>query len=62
VRTTEALKYVPCVKRICRINGSAELLRSRRRPMSTSLLWNLSIVELPGVIEDGMLGRNGWRP
>ena len=41
--------------------GSAELLRSRRRPMSTSLLWNLSMIELPGVIEDGMPGWNVQR-
>src|SRR5262249_36091124 len=41
----------------CGINGSAEPLRSRRRPMSTSLLWNLSTYELPVVIEDGMSGR-----
>src|SRR5215831_12408954 len=43
----------------CGINGSAEPLRSRRRPMSTSLLWNLSTYELPVVIEDGMSGRSG---
>jgi hypothetical protein len=41
--------------------GSAEPLRSRRRPMSTSLLWNLSMSELPGVIEDGMPGWNVQR-
>lgn len=29
--------------------------------MSTSLLWNLSMFELPGVIEDGMPGRNVQR-
>jgi hypothetical protein len=29
--------------------------------MSTSLLWNLSMIELPGVIEDGMPGRNVQR-
>src|SRR5215471_4550819 len=45
----------------CGINGSAEPLRSRRRPMSTSLLWNLSTYELPVVIEDGMSGRSGQR-
>ena len=45
----------------CGILGSAEPLRSRRRPMSTSLLWNLSMSELPGVIEDGMPGRNVQR-
>ena len=45
----------------CGILGSAEPLRSRRRPMSTSLLWNLSMFELPGVIEDGMSGRNVQR-
>jgi hypothetical protein len=45
----------------CGINGSAEPLRSRRRPMTTWLLWNLSMSELPGVIEDGMSGRNVQR-
>jgi hypothetical protein len=45
----------------CGSLGSAEPLRSRRRPMSTLLLWNLSTFELPGVIEDGMSGRNGQR-
>src|SRR5215813_8237535 len=29
--------------------------------MSTSLLWNLSTFELPGVLGDGMSGRNGQR-
>jgi hypothetical protein len=33
-RTSEAPKYVPRVKRICGITGSAELFRSRRRPVS----------------------------
>ena len=45
----------------CGSFGSAEPLRSRRRPMSTSLLWNLSMFELPGVIEDGMPGWNVQR-
>jgi len=49
------------VKRICGSFGSAELLRIRRRPMSTSLHWNLWVFELPGVVEDGMPGRNGQR-
>ena len=44
-----------------RDSGSAGPLRFRRRPMSTSLLWNLSMFELPGVIEDGMPGRNVQR-
>ena len=47
VRTTEASKFKARVKRIASI-GSAEPLRTRRRPMSTSLLWNLSMFELPG--------------
>jgi hypothetical protein len=42
----------------CGINGSAEPLSTRRRPMSASLRWNLSTFELPGVVEDGMSGRN----
>jgi hypothetical protein len=41
--------------------GSAEPLSSRRRPMSASLVWNFKDVELPGVVEDGMPGRNGQR-
>ena len=45
----------------CRSVGSAEPLSSRRRPMSTSILWNLSMLELPGVVEDGMSGKNGER-
>jgi hypothetical protein len=28
------------------------------KTVSTSLLWNLSMFELPGVVEDGMSGRN----
>jgi hypothetical protein len=40
--------------------GSAELLRSRRRPMSASKFWT-SDIELPGVIESGMPRRNGQR-
>src|SRR5262249_29100254 len=31
------------------------------KAMSTSLLWNLSTFELPGVVGDGMSGRNGQR-
>ena len=45
----------------CGSLGSAEPLSSRRRPMSTSLHWNLSMFELPGVVEDSMPGRNGQR-
>jgi hypothetical protein len=45
----------------CGILGSAEPLAHRRRPMSTSLLWNLWMFELPGVLGDGMPGRNGQR-
>src|SRR5262245_56170670 len=37
--------------------GSAEPLAHRRRPMSTSLLWKLWMVELPGVLGGGMSGR-----
>src|SRR5262249_33310726 len=48
VRTTEAPKYRPRVKRICGNFGSAETLYSRRRPMSTPLLWNLSVPNSPG--------------
>jgi hypothetical protein len=42
--------------------GSAEPFGSRRRPMSTLLLWNLSTFELPGGIEDGMSGRGRKSP
>lgn len=49
------------MKRICGVVGSAELLSSRRRPMSASLLWNSWMSELPGVVEDGMSGKNGER-
>ncbi len=45
----------------CGIVGSAEPLRSRRRPVSTSQDWTHAMFELPGVIEDGMSGRNGQR-
>src|SRR5215831_14659269 len=44
----EAAKYGPRVKRICGIIGRAEPLRSRRRPMSMLLLWNLSVSISPG--------------
>ena len=40
--------------------GSAETLLLRRRPMSTSLP-GTDDVELPGVGEDGMSGKNGQR-
>ena len=33
----------------------------RRRPMSASKFWTITMFELPGVIEDGMPGRNGQR-
>jgi hypothetical protein len=45
----------------CGISGSAEPLRSRRRPVSASRNWTRSMTELPGVREDGMPGRNGQR-
>ena len=41
--------------------GSAEPLRSRRRPVSESSYWTHSILELPGVREGGMSGRNWQR-
>jgi len=41
--------------------GSAEPLRSRRRPCSASETWTITMTKLPGVIEDGMPGRNGQR-
>jgi len=47
-------------------NGLRELRECRAvenpaKATSTSLLWNLSTIELPGVGEDGMPGRNGQR-
>ena len=47
-------------KRICGSFGSAEPLYSRRRPCRHRCL-ELIDVELPGVVEDGMSGRNGQR-
>jgi hypothetical protein len=44
----------------CGSLGSAELFRSRRRPRRHRCL-ELIGVELPGVIEGGMSGRNGQR-
>src|SRR5215470_317519 len=61
VRTAETSKWYARIKRICGSLGSAEPIKTRRRPMSTSLHWNLRKFELPGVVEDGMLGRNGKR-
>jgi hypothetical protein len=45
----------------CGTIESAEPLRSRRRPTSTSNYWTYSMSELSGVSEDGMLGRNTQR-
>jgi hypothetical protein len=45
----------------CGVLGSAEPLAHRRRPMSTSLLWNLWMLGLSGVLGGGMSGRNGQR-
>ena len=60
VRTTEASKFKARVKRIagCWECRAAE---NSAKAMSTSLLWNLSMFELPEVVEDGMSGRNGQR-
>ena len=57
----EASKFSARVKRICGSLGSAEPLAHWRRPMSTSLHWNSWMFELPGVLGDGMSGRNGQR-
>src|SRR5271169_6230609 len=61
VRTTEAPTSTSSRETDCGGYGSAETLAYRRRPMSTSLLWNLSTFELPGVVKDGMPGRNVQR-
>ena len=56
----EAPKYLPRVKRIAGRIGSAELLRSRRRPCRHRSS-GLAMIELPGVIESGMPRKNGQR-
>ena len=60
MRTTEASKFKARVKRIagCWECRAAE---NSAKAMSTSLLWNLSMIELPEVVEDGMSGWNGQR-
>ena len=45
----------------CGTIGSAELFGPWRRPMSTSVFWTETMIELPEVIEDGMSGRNEQR-
>jgi hypothetical protein len=45
----------------CGSVGSAEPFRPWRRPVSKSDYWTYPILELPGVIEGGMSGRNGQR-
>src|SRR5262245_65987976 len=60
MRTIEASKFKARIKRIagCWECRAAE---NSAKAMSTSLLWNLSMIELPEVVEDGMSGRNGQR-
>ena len=60
MRTSEATKSCARVKRIagyweCRAGSSSA------KAMSTSMFWNMIDVELPGVGEDGMPGRNVQR-
>jgi hypothetical protein len=57
----EAPKYGPRAKRIAGNYGSAEPLRSRRRPMPASKNWTITMHGLPGVIEGGMSGWNEQR-
>ena len=57
----EAPKYGPRVKRIAGHFGSAELLRTWRRPESGTSYWTQGVLELPGVLEGGMPGRNAQR-
>ena len=45
----------------CGKYGSAEPLRSRRRPMPASKYWTITMHGLPGVIEGGMSGWNEQR-
>src|SRR5215831_19014590 len=55
-----SLENFPPRETDCGNFGSAETLLLRRRPMSTSLP-GTDDVELPGVVEDGMSGKNGQR-
>src|SRR5260370_4264643 len=59
MRTRVAPKTVPRAN--CGQIGSAEPFGPWRRPMSTSVFWTETTIELPGVRERGMSGRNGWR-
>jgi hypothetical protein len=43
----------------CGTIGSAEHFGPLRRPMSTSVFWTETMIDLPEVIEDGVSGRNG---
>src|SRR5262249_4784203 len=45
----------------CGIIGSAEPFGPWRRPMSTSVFWTETMIELPEVREGGMSGRNEQR-
>src|SRR5260370_8962209 len=59
MRTRVAPKTVPRAN--CGQIGSADTFGPWRRTMSTSVFWTETTIELPGVREGGMSGRNGQR-
>jgi hypothetical protein len=61
VRTVEAPKWFPRVKRICGTVGSAEPLTSRRRLCRRRCSGTYRRSNSPGSVGDGMSGRNGQR-
>jgi len=61
VRTVEAPKWFPRVKRICGTVGSAEPLTSRRRLRQRRCSGTYRRLNSPGSVGDGMSGRNGQR-
>ena len=61
VRTVEAPKWFPRVKRICGTVGSAEPLTSRRRLRQRRCSGTYRRLNSPGSVGDGMSVRNGQR-
>ena len=57
MRTSVAAKYRAPRETDCGIIGSAELFGPWRRPMSASVFWTETMIELPGVREGGMSGQ-----
>jgi hypothetical protein len=56
----EAPKYEPRVKRIAG-DWECRAAQISAKAMSASENWTITMIELPGVIEGGMPGRNGQR-